>query len=442
MLIIKRIAGCLIDIIFFISITLLLYPILLYSKIGLGHIYFMFISFCLAFFIPILFLKNSVGYKILKINVDSYLKLLLKFFIYYFIFSDLISPTLSFLSYILNQSVSAFLTSYSVIFVVIILSVNLLMFLVSCGKCDLFDYILKIRYSNTEYKRNEIITLLLWLFIGSSTLVTALFIKMSYVDNGLNFIDGKFKQQLITYYPVEVFEKYSKLQFEGYEERNDIISLADRQSFIENRLLGQKTIYALINKSTFEDDFKRYELCVYLNYYSQYSALLNDMNNPVQTRFFLVYNERNTYFTHISYVFKYYHDSNEPMTNIHGGYELDSVTLYHKSRLLHFEKSLKEALKMNGEDSLLTEINKGNSIKLSSKSIIDSLNYCLDKNKNEINNLIINTVSFNEVKSVKTGHYNFPRSNVDMIEFFNTLSTNEELSEAVLYRNSSANLPY
>lgn len=304
MLLIKRIIAGLINLSFFALSVILVFPLLNSISIELEHKYFILLVFLISFFLPILFLKSTLGYKIFKINNNSYKKQLIKYSIYYLLFSGLIGRYLTLFEASVNLSFGH-ASSFTIVVIpfITLFVLSIVLFACSMGRYNLIDFFLNIIYSKKRYNRSSILILIIWL----SASFTTIFIFVSGDKYFFNEYFSKFETlnldyNFTNYYPKDVFDEYIYFQTDKIDLNNDIISFSDPNSFFQDRFLAQKTIFALMNKQTFENEIRRYLLSLQLIIYSNINDVFNGISNISQTKILLIYNEPQTYFSkkHIS----------------------------------------------------------------------------------------------------------------------------------------------
>jgi hypothetical protein len=241
-----------------------------------------------------------------------------------------------------------------------------------------------------------------------------------------------------SYYPKEEFEDFSFFQIEKIEQNNSILSFSVGESFFQDRYLRQKTIYSLINKSTFEDLNKRYLLARKL---IVYSILNNLFNNPFdrieQTKLVLVYNEFHTYFSNKTYFFTYYYDNLNTKYDIYGGVDLDSLIASQKNQIgvpeKAYSKALAETLQIS-EDSLSRIKYKEKSISLSPDQFA---HFKTSFNKFIISNsqMVLTIIPFNKVEPSVILSLSFPQKYLLNIDYNTVNLWDEKLDEAIVYRD-------
>lgn len=439
MLLIKRILAGIINLFVFVLIALVLFPILNVAKIDLETKYFYLILFVATYIIPILYLKTSIGYKIFKIPCNSSKRLILKYLIYYFLISGIFIRIIIFFGELSKYSSDNFINSITYIYILIALFlISGLLFLFSLGRYNLFDFILKIFYSKVIYKRSSKLFLVIWFSIAYVIAFVSIISKQNYIDDYLNqFVKVNLDYNFTNYYPKDVFDEFIYFQTEKINLNNDIITFSDTKSFYQNTFLGQKTIYAIINKPTFENEIKRYVLCNYLINYSNINDIFNDVSDEVsQTKLLLIYNEPQTYFSKKIYTYCYYYDNKNPKYSIYGGIALDSLIAYQKSKIglkdRAFKLALIKTLKIS-EDSL-KKIAQNGSISLSYEQA-DLLKKEFSKLINSESNIPITILPFGSVKPDETFSINSIRSQAHQIELTENYYWNDKFFEAIFWRD-------
>jgi len=206
--------------------------------------------------------------------------------------------------------------------------------------------------------------------------------------------------------------------------------------------MTQKIIFVLINKSTFENVNKRFQLCQLLNIYSEINDLSNsmsDINNEVQidqTKIILLYIKPETYFSHESYSFCYYYDNKNPKYSYYGGIQTDSLINSYKNHIfgteIIYKQSAAKALKIT-TDSLIRRFKKDSTINLSKKqyqSFVTEYNKAITKRKF----LVITTIPFIDVKPIVIRSINL-NHNIQEIEYNYNQNWDNKFYEAVAWRD-------
>jgi len=92
LLMLKRILASIVDLVFFIIIGIILSQVLSFFNIKLDYSFTILFNFLLGLIFPIILLDNTIGYYLFRIQYDSSkrlkLKLILKYFLYFFILSN------------------------------------------------------------------------------------------------------------------------------------------------------------------------------------------------------------------------------------------------------------------------------------------------------------------------------------------------------------------
>ncbi len=443
MLLIKRGLAGIINLVVFVLVSLAVFPALNFSKIDLEAKYFYLIVFIATYFIPILYLKTSIGYKIIKIPCNSSKRLIVKYFIYYVLLTGIFLRFISFFGELSKYSSDSFFNSIAFIYLIIALFIiSCLLFIFSLGRYNLFDFIFKIYYTKTIYKRSSILFLVIWFSIAYLIAFIGIISKQNFVDDYMNqFVKMNLDYDFTNYYPKEVFDEYSYFQTEKINLNNDIITFSDSKSFYQNTFLGQKTIYAVINKQTFENEDKRFLLCRYLIIYSGINDIFNETSDKVsQTKLLLIYNVPQTYFTKKTYTYCYYYDNKNPKYSIYGGIELDSLISYQKSKIVFKDSAIKNALLKTlkiSEDSLKKISHNGEVTLSGEQAMLLQREYAKLMNSNST--IPITIVPFNEVKPDIMLSINSIRSQAHQVELTENYYWNDKFYEAIFLRNYNEN---
>ncbi|NOU47196.1 MAG: hypothetical protein HOO86_09055 [Bacteroidales bacterium] len=440
MLLIKRLTAGLINLVFFTASILIIFPVLNYFSIELEHKYFLLLVFIITYFLPIFLFSSSVGYKILHIGINYPKRLALKYFIYYFILSGLIGKYILLFEGFTNLSFGHINSLSLLLIPIIIVSLlSIILFIFSLGRFNLIDFILNLTYSEKNYKRNSILILTLWLFTTYVTLFTAIIGQKFLITDYFNKIEQNNLYYIFTnYYPKEIFDEYTYFQTEKINSNNSIITFSDSESFFEDKFLVQKSIYALVNKETFDNELKRLQLAFQLIIHSNINDAFNrESRNVDQTRILMIYNEPHTYFSKKIYVFRYYYDNLNPKHSIYGGVQLDSLVSYYKSQIDYPEKAFTTAL-INTlgitEDSLNKIIDSTDAIELSDENLEvlhRKLNFAMRKS-NEIPLIL---VPFSDVEPSIWLNVNSRQSNTYHIELTESFYMEEMFYEAIYWRD-------
>lgn len=439
MKLLKKIISSLIDLAILLGCILVIYPLLSIFNIEFEQKYFLLITFTIAYFIPIIFLKNTLGKTIFKIQINSSTKLLFKYLIYYIIFSGVVANVIGLIIELTPLNYRPIQIQVHLLYALFsCIIVNILFFVFSLGKYSLIDFLLNLNYLNVTYKRSKYLYLLSWLSILLLTTVFEVSGETSFFSKYLNqFINSNLNYNYTKYFPKEKFDDYSYFQIEKIENNDMVLSFSNRESFYKSYLLTQKTIYALINKSTFENADKRLEFCHLINIYSDINDFFNFNDIEIdQTRFVLIYIKPETYFSHKSYTFYYYYDNKNPKFSYYGGVESDSLkTSYIKD--LNRESDLLNSFyaKVLGIsiDSLTKKYKRYSEIKLTKKQnklLISEYNKEIVKNEY----FVITIIPFKEVKPVIIRSFNL-KHNVQLIESTNNQNWEDNLFKALAWRD-------
>jgi len=441
MLIIKRIIASLINIFIFLAITLGLYPLLNLLRIEVAPKYFLFIVFCIVFFIPIIKLKSTIGNKITNTKPSDYNKLLVKYLLYYIIVSGIWGSYINIFNSILNinifQNLSSGLLLFALLITFLIIMVSL--FLFSGGKFNLIDFILKLSYDQKDFSRNIYLTLSTWFLSFYIVMFLGISIKKNFVyeffESMLNPSNGAISY---AYFPSDIFDDFSPFQIVKYNWNNEILTFSDESSFFQDRYLQQKTVYCIINKSTFESPLKRYELCIHLKYYSQIDDVFNDNEtNPDQTKYVLIYNKPQTFFSVKTYLFKYFYDNQNPKHGIYGGVNLDSLSNEYIKQDIEssnkYNSLLAKALGIS-IDSLYRRTSEDGNLKINERE--DSLlrNFGFSSSFSD-NYFVLDIIPFFSVKPDSMLNFSFPNINQYQVNLTDNNYFDEKLYKAIYLRD-------
>lgn len=430
MVFIKRILATLINFLLFIFAIFIVYPVFNHYEIDIDYKIFYLIIFSIVYFSPILYLKSTVGLKILKIEINSAPRLFLKYFIYYLIISNFLGDYYGIL-FELFKFKEFGITIISI--EVSLLLIHFVMFALSGGKYNLLDFILNITHASKNYRQTNEKRLIIWLSFCYLVAFTAIlgdrFAIASYLES---LISPNSKYNIPNYYPADVFENYAVLRSEKFEENNKILIYFDTSSIVQDKILVRKTIYATINKEVNENIVKRNELCKNIIYYSSINDYVGDIYGDVdQTKIVLIYIKRNTFLSGLSYTYLYYYDNKDPNGIVYGGINLDSLIKSYDSYPNTFIKTVSNILNVD-EEKLKARIMKDGQIVFSNceKSIIANA-----PNFKFPFPYILRSLPFDSVKPSSYLIFAFPNRSVNLSLLENTgISTNRTI-EAINLRN-------
>jgi len=380
MLLIKRILASLINFSAFILATFALYPIFKFFNLEIDDDFFLLIVFCVVYFIPILSLKSTIGLKICNIYPNSYLRLFLKYCIYYAGTSGLIFGLMYFVIDLSRLQGSELLIFYLAFTIPFIIPFS---FILTSGHYNFLDYLLNLVHGKVAHKRKSTHIILIWYVWIYLLVVIALLFKMLSFPALIDYVKKPSSPiHSNNYYPIEIFNNYTIGLRDLFYESSDIIVFTDSASLLSNKIVGQKTIYANINESTFLSNNKRYELCYLLLRYSSTNDSLNNIYSKVdQTKFLFLYSEQNGLFTHKCYLFTYYYDHNNPYAEdlIYGGINLDSLNRYYLSHRSLLNEALAQTLNIDVQSLLQRTDKKGNiNFTDSELRVLDTVSYQIE----------------------------------------------------------------
>lgn len=363
MLIIKRIAATIINILIFVSCIFAIYPLLLYFDINISKRHFLLLIFIITFFIPIILLKTSLGNYILTIKTSSRNKELIKSFIYYLFISGVIVELLE----IFNNS----FVPLDIIFISISLFiVSNVLFFYTKGSYNFIDFILSLHYVAAPYHKKYIWLSYIWLNFIFLFFSLSFFSKEQDIENTL-----RESLSLITdthyqgYFPKEIFNEYSFGEFIEYSTRTDIISPTHMESFYQPISLTEKNIYASINKQTFLDETARYNLCLELYKYSYYADIFEYKKDKdiTQTKFYLTYYEPFTFFSTKTYTYIYYLNKINDSYSLSGGIDFEYLYNTYEKQIDTYHLLVSERICEEKKDSIFDAIKNFNPYTLSVK---------------------------------------------------------------------------
>ena len=430
MVFIKRILASLINILLLILIVLIIYPIFKHFEIELDNKIFYLISYTIAYFLPILLFRSTVGLKILKVEINSTPKLLLKYFIYYLIISNFLGEYCSILSELFNlQELSLTIISIEVT----LLLIHLMMFVLSGGKYNLLDFILNITHASKYFQRTNEKRLIIWLsFCYLVFFMVFLADRSNIIDYIKSLTSPNSKYDISNYYPAEIFENYGIIRAEKFEESNKILISYDSLSIAQDKILVKKTIYVTINKGVNEYILRRKELCNNLIYYSSINDYLGKIYEDVdQTKIVLIYILRNTFLSGLSSTYLYYYDNKDPNGQVYGGVNLDSLIKSYNSYPETYMKTISNIINVDVE-KLNERISKDGHIAFSDyeKSIIENA-----PNSKFPFPYIIKSLPFDSIKPSAGKLYAFPNRTVAAEMLENSTTSTARTIEAINLRN-------
>lgn len=426
MLLIKRISASLINGAYLLISVIILGFVLEEFRIDLEHKYFLFLVFSIVYFIPIIVIKTNIGLRIMRINVSSANLLFLKYAVYFFIFSGCLSSLLHLfsettsLSPIFNLSYKSLYAGVGIAVSIFIIST--ILFFASFGKYNLMDYIIKLSHNHAMIKRNEMLTLSIWLSSIMLPIIIFALIQsyLIYPENRQFPSLGK-EISGSTYFPREIFDEYSFNELEAFEKTNAYITPMIYESFHREITIGKKTLYSVINKSTFDSPLKRYKLCLSLRMYSMMGAEI-DLDEIDDTEIFLTYREPHTYYSNITYTYRYYVNSKY---GVYGGVNLDSLNAYYKRNVGIFVKSLAEATNKSPDS-----ISVSDAYNLTEEQKIQFVGTYIPLMQQ--NNVLTNVISFDAVKPQRMYTTNFPKYPPHMIVLTNPYDDNDYIESTNL----------
>lgn len=439
-MLIKRILASIINLLVIIVCILVLYPVLAFFNITLEQEYFLLIAFSVSYFIPIVYFKNTIGFKILKIQINSSQRALIKYVIYYILLSGMLSKSIRMLTELAshyNYSLPHLQIQFIYLVISIIL-VSFLYFFFSNGKFNLLDFVFNIQPLKAKYKRTGIIILVTWFFISYLTFFLGIWGRISFINEYINrYINFDLGYKIGCYFPKEIFDEFSTFQLEKTEASDLVFTYSDKRTFHNDIIKNQKTIFALINKATFESEIKRLIACNYLKVYSEISNSFDYQEEPDQTKVILIYNIQNTFFTMKSYSYVYYCDNKVPNSNFYGGINLDSLCIQYKTktqRMLNiFNESLATSLGIS-IDSVKNYCDSTGKATITNKEYQTFKNVYF-KNLHEYSALVVHKIPFGDVKPKYMLSFNIKGFEKNSIEVMNNRLMDDDYFEAVNLRN-------
>lgn len=429
MVFIKRILASLTNFLLILLVVLIAYPVFNHFEIDFDDKTFYLIIFSIVYFIPIFYLKSTVGLKILKIEVDSSQKLFLKYFIYYLITAQYLGAYCSMFSELFNfKRIGTTILSIQVALFLI----HLIMFAFSGGKYNLLDFVFNIKHAAKNYSRTNEKRLIIWLSFCYLVAFTAILADKYNIISFYKFlVSTNSSYNFTNYYPAEVFDNYADVITEKFVESNKILIYSDTLSLIQDKFLGQKTIYATINKEVFDNIAKRNELCKKLTNYSSVNDYINDRYGEVdQTKIVLSYIKPNTFVTSLSYTYFYYYDNKDAKGIVYGGIDLDSLIKSYKSYDETLLRTISNILNVD-EENLKARIVKEGQLVFSNDEIV-IINASPEKFTFPFN---LRPISFDSVRPLGYLNFSFPKGDVSLEGIEISLSLKSRYYEAINLRN-------
>jgi hypothetical protein len=353
MLLLKRSFGFLIDLILFYGCSIAIDFLFKKASIYPLSNYITAFGYICAILIPIISLGRPIGHVLFKLKMENSnsiynkLSLLFKYIIYYLFFS---SGILSFFTLFTSLFTTYMYLNLGISFVFrlffCLFALNILCFLISFGKQNFLDFLLRIKYQSKNGVGSKIGSLILtytlsitWL---ASTVIEYKIISIFNFKDEINKLNASYNQG---YFPIEIFGNYilGNSVFVKYEYTNKVVTPSDIGSYIFNRNLLQRQIVAIINDETVRNTKKRQDLCAKLLYYSYMNPFDAIGRDVMQTRIVLVNLKEYNPFADLQSSFTYYYDDKLPVHGIYGGYNLDTLTnFYLKANENYFNTYLNE----------------------------------------------------------------------------------------------------
>lgn len=328
----KRILASIVDLVFFIIIGIILSQVLSYFNIKLDYSFTILFNFLLGIVFPIILFDNTIGYYLFRIYYDSNkrlkLKLVVKYFLYFFILSNSSDRVYGFIKTLLeNYTIIVLPTTTSIRASFTFLFLSFLTFLITLGKANLIDLILKIQFLKSSVTRRRLILynayMFVFIFIVSGVVEYTFKQKFNFTE----FISTVQKSTNDGYYPIDVFGDYIDQEypivFQKDENTYNAFSFSDVTSFIYNRYISTRTISVMINSNTKNSINLRRLLAYKLLLYEKTSSILDD--NDIDQIIFHFYYYEYKYFYYYQYLYTYYYDTKVKHTFIHGGPEKEKL---------------------------------------------------------------------------------------------------------------------
>ncbi len=315
-----------------------------------------------AIVLPVLVFSSTIGEKVFRLHAvslsDRSLKigLLLKYIVIYCFVSLTALNVCNFFRDILATYTIFPISEFFIIRVLsAVLITNAIFFLLSLGRCSLFDKVLGIRYGVIRSGK--------WYL--SAAFAAGLFVLL--MVQGM-IIDWKIHnllptKKIIAYgnsatqirLPPEDFDRYTVNGriYCRVVSTDFLVTTSDWTSFVQDKFLYQRQIEAEINDSLMTNADMRHKLCEKMLNYCYGLVGLADTNRLItQTKIELVHMHYISPFIGVSQYFIYYFDDTASRYGLYGGFNWDTLNQYY----IHTKRGLNDSLA--GIISVATSISK------------------------------------------------------------------------------------
>jgi hypothetical protein len=422
-MIFKRLLSNIIDFLVYCVVYFFIYKLHGFEDRTDYSILVQFYTYVFIFIIPVLALKNTIGKKLLRLewgdNRQLNFKLLLKYSFYFLIFT----PSFSILSALItfpfwNTNFIPADKSFALIWLLVFIMVDTLVYFLSVGRYHIIDYILKLNIRNHPFKNTALKNLsFVYLTAGA-------FLVLNFIQHKYHFSLNQIEKSLGPEFRKEQFPNSTRFGVNAFTTRKNsttVLIPSEPASLLFKKELRQKTIYAIIPKNYFKSKFYRekisYDLIIQSNTNNIFSGY-----KPDQTRLMLANIEKGFFGEITTTYYIYYYDNSLPSWKIYGGFDTDSTTISQYVNLTN--ASLLEQYK-NPHEELSLDI----------RIEADKMTFALDSV-----NLVLDKIPFKETEMHGQVGYSYPSNNdftLHMTYFLQgqVLEVDDKVAELVSVRN-------
>ncbi len=384
MILVKRIVAVILDFIWLCLICEILYFLFKAFGLKLDETLIVFCAYTIVFLLPIIAFNNTLSERLLNLRLYKtrgiHLKssLLLKSSIYYFILSNTVGTFFKITESLLNAYTTVHVNrGWDVIFLVVFCSSNVLILVFSKGYFNFLDYLLKISYRRYN-KKNHSLSYKIAFLISALYLLLSFFIFKFRLDSYVEVMSKNITHNMLNeYYPSDDLGRYMESPLvASIAKTNNVVSVANPTSIFYNEYLTQKNLICAINEETFNDINRREAFCKKLVIYSRINNIFNG-RSPDQTMITLSYQEKKSFFSKYTAIFKYYYEDKAPSVPVYGGINRDDLKAIYDSTQRTYMKdyyiALGKKLKLS-VDSLIKYTDSNGRLALPDH-LIDTTNY-------------------------------------------------------------------
>lgn len=341
-MIFKRLLSNLIDIVLYFIVLFLFLKLSGQEPESAYLNFFYFISFIVTFVFPVVLLENTFGKQLVKLKWKSSPNLKPKLCIKYFTYYAVVAPGIAIFSAIfsfpyLNDYLKEFSQSTTIVFTIIYVLTDVIVFLFSIGRFRILDYLMELKIDGHEYLKNPLKVMgITYLFFGLWFLVSVYSFKydMSFKSIEKNLSSVLYKEQ----YPSDLFYGNYVITTKNYSE--NVFTPSKPFAFLHPKKLSQKTLYLNLPEQVFNSESERKNVCLKLIVQSYSNDTYADFE-PVQTRIVLSSSKRGFFFENYYYRYTYYFDNQLPQWSVFGGFKADSLaTGSYTNFINNYNKSL------------------------------------------------------------------------------------------------------